>query len=144
MKATIHCFFFHSYSVQQQPQFYNPAVIVQPAWGAHHSDPNQDIHYEVIETIPVESRPSSAAGGLMKFHHHNHHHQNSSSPDTRMMSRQSRIKKSYSKSSVQQRPKDDKPRLCHVCSEQAGKHSYYGGQVCPSCRAFFRRSVQSK
>merc|ERR1712012_259769 len=23
------------------------------------------------------------------------------------------------------------------------QHSYYGGQVCPSCRAFFRRSVQS-
>ncbi len=36
------------------------------------------------------------------------------------------------------------PRLCHVCGEGAGKHSYYGGQVCPSCRAFFRRSVQSK
>ena len=36
------------------------------------------------------------------------------------------------------------PRICHVCGEQAGKHSYYGGQVCPSCRAFFRRSVQSK
>lgn len=32
---------------------------------------------------------------------------------------------------------------CHVCGEKAGKHSYYGGQVCPSCRAFFRRSVQS-
>jgi hypothetical protein len=36
------------------------------------------------------------------------------------------------------------PRLCFVCGEKAGKHSYYGGQVCPSCRAFFRRSVQSK
>jgi len=35
------------------------------------------------------------------------------------------------------------PRLCKVCGEKAGKHSYYGGQVCPSCRAFFRRSVQS-
>jgi len=32
---------------------------------------------------------------------------------------------------------------CNVCGEKAGKHSYYGGQVCPSCRAFFRRSVQS-
>ena len=41
-------------------------------------------------------------------------------------------------------PESDIPRLCHVCGEQAGKHSYYGGQVCPSCRAFFRRSVQSK
>jgi len=35
-------------------------------------------------------------------------------------------------------------RPCHVCGETAGKHSYYGGQVCPSCRAFFRRSVQSR
>lgn len=34
-------------------------------------------------------------------------------------------------------------RPCKVCGERAGKHSYYGGQVCPSCRAFFRRSVQS-
>jgi len=34
-------------------------------------------------------------------------------------------------------------RLCKVCGEKAGKHSYYGGQACPSCRAFFRRSVQS-
>jgi len=34
-------------------------------------------------------------------------------------------------------------RPCRVCGEKAGKHSYYGGQVCPSCRAFFRRSVQS-
>merc|ERR1739838_627953 len=32
---------------------------------------------------------------------------------------------------------------CNVCGERAGKHSYYGGEVCPSCRAFFRRSVQS-
>ena len=40
------------------------------------------------------------------------------------------------------RPSDaDKP--CEVCSARAGKHSYYGGQVCPSCRAFFRRSVQA-
>merc|ERR1719357_2481288 len=34
-------------------------------------------------------------------------------------------------------------RPCEVCGESAGKHSYYGGEVCPSCRAFFRRSVQS-
>ena len=34
--------------------------------------------------------------------------------------------------------------MCQVCGERAGKHSYYGGQVCPSCRAFFRRSVQSR
>merc|ERR1712102_119427 len=34
--------------------------------------------------------------------------------------------------------------ICEVCGERAGKHSYYGGQVCPSCRAFSRRSVQSR
>ena len=34
-------------------------------------------------------------------------------------------------------------RPCKVCGEMAGRHSYYGGEVCPSCRAFFRRSVQS-
>ncbi len=34
--------------------------------------------------------------------------------------------------------------LCYVCKEKAGKHNYYGGRVCPSCRAFFRRAVQSK
>jgi len=37
----------------------------------------------------------------------------------------------------------EQERLCKVCGEKAGKHSYYGGQACPSCRAFFRRSVQS-
>ena len=40
--------------------------------------------------------------------------------------------------------KDSEDYLCYVCGEKAGKHSYYGGQVCASCRAFFRRSVQSK
>lgn len=34
--------------------------------------------------------------------------------------------------------------LCPVCSAPgAGKHCYYGGIVCVSCRGFFRRSVQS-
>ena len=40
--------------------------------------------------------------------------------------------------------KDNQDYMCYVCGEKAGKHSYYGGQVCASCRAFFRRSVQSK
>ena len=34
--------------------------------------------------------------------------------------------------------------LCQVCGNVAGKHSYYGGQVCNSCRAFFRRCVVSR
>lgn len=43
-------------------------------------------------------------------------------------------------------PKEEDPddTNCKVCLEKAGKHSYYGGRVCPSCRAFFRRAVQSK
>ena len=28
-----------------------------------------------------------------------------------------------------------------VCGAKAGRHSYYGGDVCTSCRAFFRRWV---
>lgn len=33
--------------------------------------------------------------------------------------------------------------VCQVCgSEKGGKHSYYGGKVCRSCREFFRRAVQ--
>ena len=33
--------------------------------------------------------------------------------------------------------------LCKVCSDKAGKHRYYGGKSCKSCRQFFRRSVKS-
>ena len=34
--------------------------------------------------------------------------------------------------------------LCPVCGNQNGRHAHYGGYSCPSCRAFFRRSVLSK
>jgi len=44
---------------------------------------------------------------------------------------------------VRRRGEAAQVRPCKVCGEKAGKHSYYGGEVCPSCRAFFRRSVQS-
>ena len=74
--------------------------------------------------------------------HHGHHqisNTNLSTAKVKKISSQPNNAQS-SKSNV----KDDKPRICHVCGELAGKHSYYGGQVCPSCRAFFRRSVQSK
>ena len=33
--------------------------------------------------------------------------------------------------------------LCLVCGEKAGRHTYYGGKSCQSCRAFFRRSVHT-
>jgi hypothetical protein len=38
---------------------------------------------------------------------------------------------------------DKVPQQCSVCLAQALKYSSYGGKVCSSCRAFFRRSVQS-
>jgi hypothetical protein len=39
---------------------------------------------------------------------------------------------------------DNTSRECQVCKGVAGRHSYYGGQACTSCRAFFRRSVISE
>ncbi len=36
-----------------------------------------------------------------------------------------------------------KVHKCAICNERAGKHIYYGGRACPSCRAFFRRAVTS-
>ena len=40
--------------------------------------------------------------------------------------------------SVEEQTKLD---LCNVCGDVAGKHTYFGGKSCPSCRQFFRRSV---
>ena len=44
------------------------------------------------------------------------------------------------------KPTSQKPLidLCPICGALAGKHRYYGGKSCGPCRAFFRRSVQSK
>ena len=34
--------------------------------------------------------------------------------------------------------------FCPICGNaEAGSHLHYGGRGCSSCRAFFRRSVQS-
>ena len=35
-------------------------------------------------------------------------------------------------------PGPDGVYLCYTCGAKAGRHSYYGGQVCAACRAFFR------
>ena len=34
-------------------------------------------------------------------------------------------------------------KMCKVCTASSMKYSSYGGQVCSSCRSFFRRSVQT-
>ena len=95
-------------------------MIVQPVWPHPQMQPqNQQIlNIEVLEQIPPSNIRNNKP--LKKI------------PALKPL-------KKYKKES-----ESDIPRLCHVCGEQAGKHSYYGGQVCPSCRAFFRRSVQSK
>ena len=41
------------------------------------------------------------------------------------------------------KPKLQEKLSCHVCGDIAGKHSYYGAQACYSCRAFFRRAIES-
>ena len=41
---------------------------------------------------------------------------------------------------VQDQAVDEK---CPICGCEASRHIHYGGRGCPSCRAFFRRSVQS-
>ena len=41
---------------------------------------------------------------------------------------------------VQDQADNDK---CPICGCEASRHIHYGGRGCPSCRAFFRRSVQS-
>lgn len=40
-------------------------------------------------------------------------------------------------------PKGSDNKTCPVCGRPAGKHYYYGAQVCVSCRGFFRRTVQN-
>ena len=134
-------------------------MIVQPAWppqhviaengnGSANQNSNGEIQYEIIEAHELKAanlrrvhvttttmQPTLAGNG-----HTVHHHQ---IPTTSKVKKTCQMAPSSSASSSKS-GKDDKPRICHVCGEMAGKHSYYGGQVCPSCRAFFRRSVQSK
>jgi len=43
------------------------------------------------------------------------------------------------------RPRKRHPILhCNICGDIASHHCYYGAQACSSCRAFFRRAVQTE
>ena len=113
----------------------NPSVIVQPVWPhpqmqpplqqpQQHPHNQQILNIEVLDHIPI-----IGSGNLRK---HQTQQNNKKIPGLKSLKK------------IKKESELEVPRLCHVCGEQAGKHSYYGGQVCPSCRAFFRRSVQSK
>jgi len=64
-----------------------------------------------------------------------------STPESEMAAAESRYLGPNGRPEIDESANNNK---CPVCHEKAGKHSYYGGRVCPSCRAFFRRAVQSK
>jgi len=89
----------------------------------------------VVMTHPLSGQPIAPVEGL------HHEHQAEESLHSHPMTSLQDIKE---EKRTRTKSKDgDEDRPCKVCGEKAGKHSYYGGQVCPSCRAFFRRSVQS-
>ncbi len=51
---------------------------------------------------------------------------------------------SPSESQSTQDSSEEQHNRCPVCEDgDVGRHSYYGGRSCHSCRGFFRRSVQS-
>ena len=119
-----------------------PAVLVQPVWQTpqhHQLQPAQAADVaEVTTTIelvePVSAMPTSASGHLVPM--------DDIKPPIIPPSQAPTTTKRAARAAKD--AGSHLPRDCHVCGEPAGKHSYYGGQVCPSCRAFFRRSVQSK
>ena len=53
------------------------------------------------------------------------------------------------KTEIEENEIDIKPQLntsmpCPICGMgETGTHNHYGGRACTSCRAFFRRSVQT-
>jgi len=51
--------------------------------------------------------------------------------------------KNYFETKLGQKVEMEEAHFCGVCGKSCRKNNSYGGQVCPSCRAFFRRSVQS-
>ena len=105
---------------------------------AHKSNPSyiqneETLRYEKIEE-PFYSPPSPsthnqlAIKGRKAEAAHSMHHQDRKKSKRRGQSNDHEYKK--------------KPNICQICGDMAGRHSYYGGRSCPSCRAFFRRFVE--
>jgi hypothetical protein len=73
--------------------------------------------------------------------------QSVSSPSSQYLSDSDQISKGSPESShgkAEESSKSQSDDQCLICGKFSGKHNYYGGQGCLSCRAFFRRTVQSK
>lgn len=140
-----------------------PAVSMAPLWDTHASIPKLEglDTLDLSSATPTALRSSPSVSRPTILHQRNLIVTHPYSPPTSQVLDQQQVhyvnlegellhgdtmniegKKPRPKSREKMREVGE-ARPCKVCGEKAGKHSYYGGQVCPSCRAFFRRSVQS-
>ena len=54
------------------------------------------------------------------------------------------IKKEIDEDELEMKPEVHVSMPCPICGMgETGTHNHYGGRACTSCRAFFRRSVQT-
>jgi len=122
-----------------------PVIPYTSVWGLGEEEGQESLDLSTTSTIPPYTPHSSLTilhhrdDGVVSHHREGGvvaHHSIEDTPVT-----------SYRDTETERRYRlhrdHEEDRLCKVCGEKAGKHSYYGGQACPSCRAFFRRSVQS-
>ncbi len=125
-------FFSHGYPQQQQQ-----SQQQQPGQGYQH--PQQH--------LPQQQPPQQQA----------EKHQTQESSEKQNMEQQQQVQEDVQEKEQQQGEQQNRRRppsessgpggslqQCPVCEDgEAGRHTYYGGRACHSCRGFFRRSVQN-